>query len=147
MKKMILFVVIISLITTSCNNTQQAEITAITRVLEKESATWREGDSAAHAACWQERPYNKILISTPDGNSFEVPAAAIIHPHPTNMGKGGSSKNTNYQFAIHGENAWVSHNETSISSDGKVTKSKEIRMLEKVNGHWKLVGQSIHLLK
>ncbi|MFM2358045.1 MAG: hypothetical protein RLY16_37 [Bacteroidota bacterium] len=147
MKKLIPFLAFFCLFLSSCTPNQDAEVAAITHVLEKESATWRAGDSAAHAACWQERRYNKILISTADGNSFEVPAAAIIHPNPTKMGKGGSSKNSNYQYALRGETAWVTHDETSISADGIVSKSKELRILEKVNGHWKLVGQSIHMLK
>jgi hypothetical protein len=38
----------------------------------------------------------------------------------------------------------VSHDEVSTSKDGQKQYSHEIRMLEKVAGEWKLVGQSIH---
>ena len=47
-------------------------------------------------------------------------------------------------MSIQGDHAWVSHNEVSIAKDGTKTYSHEIRMLEKVGGAWKLVGQSIH---
>ena len=63
------------------------------------------------------------------------------------MGNGGSSVNSNYKMSIHGKNAWVSHNEASTAKDGKVTLSYEIRILEKIKGYWKLVGQSIHTYK
>ena len=55
--------------------------TAIVQVLEKESATWRSGDSAAHAACWQAEPYSNIIIMTA-GKTFAVPVDKIIHPAP-----------------------------------------------------------------
>ncbi|MEL0272696.1 MAG: hypothetical protein VW932_06315, partial [Flavobacteriaceae bacterium] len=32
-------------------------------LLEKESRTWRSGDVAEHASCWQERSYNKVWIN------------------------------------------------------------------------------------
>ena len=63
------------------------------------------------------------------------------------FGNGGTSKNSNYQFSIIGDNAWVSHDEVSYTKEGKETKSIEFRMLEKIDGLWKLVGQSIHVLK
>lgn len=119
------------------------EEAAIRQVLEQESATWRAGDVAGHAACWQLRPYSRILISTPAGQVIDVPPARMVEPSP-NMGQGGSSANANYKMAVSGSTAWVSHEEISTAKDGHKTYSHEIRMLEKVDGHWKLVGQSIH---
>lgn len=118
---------------------------AIKQVLEKESATWRSGDVKAHADCWQIQPYSKILISTAEGKMIDVPPTVMINPPAGNIGKGGSSFNTNYKMSIKNDNAWVSHNETSISKDGIKTYTAEIRMLEKIDGHWKIVGESIHV--
>jgi hypothetical protein len=129
-----------------CNRNEN-DAAAIKQLLEKESATWRSGDTAAHAACWKIRPYSRILVSTTDGNTYDVPPELMIHPAPGSMGKGGTSVNTNYKISIHGNDAWVSHNEESISSDGKKSYSYEIKILEKVDGDWKLVGQSIHMYK
>lgn len=123
------------------------DTSAIKKLLEKESATWRSGDSVAHAACWQIQPYSRILVSTTDGNCYDVPPDKMIHPTPGSMGKGGTSINSNYKMSIHGDYAWVSHNEESIAKDGRKSNSIEIRMLEKIDGQWKLVGQSIHLCK
>lgn len=139
-------VIIGFLLFTSCGR-EHDDAAAIIKVLEKESVTWRSGDSVAHAACWQIRPYSSILVSTADGKVYDVPPEMMIHPSSGNMGKGGISVNSNYKISIHGIGAWVSHDETSTASDGTKSYSKEIRMLEKVNGSWKLVGQSIHLYR
>jgi hypothetical protein len=119
------------------------DTTGIKQLLEKESATWRSGDIEAHASCWHIQPYSKILVSTPDGKCYDVP----MHPSATSIGKGGSAINSNYTFSVHGNDAWVSHDEESTAKDGTVTYSHEIRILEKINNEWKLVAQSIHLYK
>jgi hypothetical protein len=123
------------------------EESAIKILLEKESATWRNGDAKAHADCWHIQSYSRILVSTADGKSFDVPPQNIITPPNNKMGDGGSSTNSNYTFSIHGNYAWVSHDEESISKTGEKSFSYEIRMLEKISGEWKLVGQSIHIHK
>lgn len=122
------------------------EAAAIRRVLERESATWRAGDVPGHAACWHLQPYSRILISTPEGQVLDVPPARIVAPSPA-MGQGGHAVNTHYKMSIHGGTAWVSHDETSTAKDGHQTFSHEIRLLEKIDNQWKLVGQSIHLYK
>jgi len=132
------------LIFLSCNP-QADESQAIKSLLEKESATWRSGDSKAHAACWHIQPYSKILISTAEGKMLDIPAEDIVKPIAN--ASGGTSKNTNYKMSIHDDNAWVSHDEVSIAKNGKKNYSQEIRLLEKINGNWKLVGQSIHAYK
>jgi hypothetical protein len=121
------------------------ESAAIIHVLEQEAATWRAQDFKAHSACWHIQPYSKILVSTPDG-MFDVPAATIQDP-TSKMGDGGFAEQTNYKMDVHEGKAWVSHDEVSTSKEGVKTYSKEIRMLEKVEGQWKLVGQSIHIYK
>jgi len=122
------------------------EEAAIRQLLERESATWRAGDAAGHAACWQVRPYGRILISTTDGRLLDVPPAAMLALSPS-MGQGGHAVNSNYHMHIAGADAWVSHDELSTAKDGQKTYSREIRLLEKINNQWKLVGQSIHLYK
>jgi len=119
---------------------------AIKQVLEKESATWRAGDVPGHAACWHIRPYSRILVSTTDGQVLDIPPARMVAPSPI-MGQGGHAVNTNYHMHIAGTTAWVSHEEESTAKDGHKTFSHEIRLLEKVDNQWKLVGQSIHLYK
>ncbi len=116
---------------------------AIQQLLEKESATWRAGDFQGHSDCWHIQPYSRILVSTTGGETFDVSPALMKDPH-AKMGDGGSSVNSNYKMSIHGDYAWVSHDEVSTAQDGQKTYSHEIRILEKVGGQWKLVGQSVH---
>lgn len=128
--------------TFSCNK-KMDEAAAIRQLLEKESATWRAGDFKSHSECWHIQPYSKILVSTSQGQVYDVPPTLMQDPN-TKMGNGGSSENSNYQMSIHGDHAWVSHDEVSFDKNGVKTMSHEIRILEKVHGQWKLVAQSIH---
>lgn len=123
------------------------ESAIIKKLLEKESATWRAADSKGHTECWHIQPYSRILVSTADGVTLDIPPTAMINTNPNAMGNGGSSVNTNYKMSINGNSAWVSHDEISTAKDGKKSYSYEIRMLEKFEGQWKLVGQSIHIYK
>jgi hypothetical protein len=126
-------------------NKEESEL--IKKLLEKESATWRAQDSKGHSDCWYIQPYSRILVSTPKGETFDVPPAAMMNTKPEAMGNGGFSVNTNYKMNINGKTAWVSHDEESTAKDGKKTFSYEIRLLEKIKNKWKLVGQSIHIYK
>lgn len=123
---------------------QTADSLAIKTVLEKESSTWRSGDAVAHASCWHIQPYSRILISTPQGATYDVPPQNMVNI-ALPMGHGGSSKNSNYKMSINSKTAWVSHNEVSLSTTGEKTYTYEIRMLEKIKNEWKIVGQSIHV--
>jgi hypothetical protein len=146
MKKILLGFLFTGLfITAYCQDTNDEK--AIKQLLEKESATWRSGDLKGHADCWHIQPYTKIVFSTDDGKMYDLPPDWMINP-PANMaGKGGTSVNSNFKMSIHGDNAWLSHNEESTAADGKKTYTIEIRMLEKINGDWKIVGESIHMYK
>lgn len=123
------------------------ETESIKKLLEKESATWRAQDSKGHTECWHIQPYSRILVSTLEGKTYDVPPAAMIDTKPEAMGNGGFAVQTNYKMSINGDTAWVSHDEESTSKEGKKTLSYEIRMLEKIKNQWKLVGQSIHIYK
>ena len=120
---------------------------AIVQLLEKEAASWRSGDIKAHSDCWQVRPYNLMWVTPNDGNTMDIPPSMIINPSADISGKGGFAVLSNYKMSIYTDNAWVSHNEVSISKDGKETHSREIRLLEKIEDQWKLVGQSTNSYK
>ena len=125
---------------------QSNDSTSILKLLEKESSTWRTGDSAAHAACWKIEPYSTVIIMTAEGKTFSIPAGKLVNATRENMGKGGSSKNSNYRMSIHGTTALITHDETSTSVAGAVNHTFEVRMLEKINGEWKLTGQIIQVI-
>jgi hypothetical protein len=120
---------------------------AIKAVIEKETATWQSGDTKAHADCWQVQPYGRIFVTRPDGTTIDRLPNFMINPPVGLMGGGGSSVNTNYRISINGNTAWSSHDQETTAKDGKKASSLEMRMLEKINGAWKIVGESIHHLK
>jgi hypothetical protein len=120
---------------------------AIKKLLEKESATWRAKDVEGHKDCWYIQPYSRILVSLPDGKTIDVPPISKQIMKPENMGNGGFAVHSNYKMNINKNNAWVSHDELSTDAEGKRTWSYEIRLLEKIKGQWKLVGQSLHIYK
>lgn len=125
----------------------QSETDAIIQVLNKEAQTWRMGDIAGHAACWLEKPYNRILGSSADGQVFDAPVSMMLNPPASLIGSGGFAVLSNFKMSIQGDYAWVSHDEISISKEGEETLSYEMRMLEKDGNDWKLVGQSGHYFK
>lgn len=139
------FWLLLSVFSVSTLQAQTANDTLeILELLEKESRTWRSGDIAEHASCWQERSYNKVWINRGGGELLDIPAEVIIHPSEEMTGQGGQAFLSNFQFNIYGNQAWVNHDEVSVGVDGKETYTHEMRLLEKVNGDWKLVGQSLY---
>jgi hypothetical protein len=80
-----------------------------------------------------------------DGTTIDVPPAAMIDTTTHKMGNGGAAVMSNFKVSINKNSAWVSHDEMSTDKDGNKTYSYEIRLLEKINSSWKLVGQSLHI--
>ena len=117
------------LVLTVSMNYGQTDKESIVSLLEKESLTWRSGDIEGHANCWSIKPYSRIFVSTPDGNSIDVPPEMMINPPANMIGNGGTSKNTNYKMNISGDNAWVSHDEESTSTEGVTTYTYEIHFV------------------
>jgi hypothetical protein len=146
MKKYILTALLAGMLASSFAQAKKDSV-AIINLLEKEAATWRSGDIKAHADCWYIRPYSRILISTIDNGVIDAPISFIVNPSADMVGKGGKAIISNVKMGITGKAAWVSHNEESISSDGKSTFTYEVRLLEKINRKWRLVGQSVHAYK
>lgn len=120
---------------------------AIVNLLEKEASTWRIGDKKGHAECWAIRPYSRILISTTDARVIDLDPKVMLNPPDQLIGNGGKAILSNIKLGVTGNSAWVSHDEESISKEGSSTFSYEVRLLEKINGAWKLVGQSVHQYK
>jgi Tol biopolymer transport system component len=115
---------------------------SIIQLLEKEGATWRKGDVKAFADCWAARPNGRIFNSSADGVSRAIPTSFMENPPANIMGGGGFSIHSKHDMSIGGNTAWVAHDEVSINKEGKETLSREIQLLEKIGGQWKLVGRS-----
>ena len=146
MKQFCLTFIIGSIFLFSCNK-KTDEPSAIKSVIERETATWRLGDIKGHADCWHIQPYTRILVSTADGLTLDISPNIIINPTPDIMGDKSVSANKNYKISINGNSAWSSHDQETTSTDGTKSYSYEMRMLEKINGQWKIVGESVHHYK
>lgn len=144
MKSLLLFIITAGFVVHGFS--QSNDSTAIVKLLENDSATWRSGDSTAHANCWQIEPYGTVIIIPADGKAFAIPVEKMAHASPASMGKGGSSSNENYTMSIHGNTALVTHKETSIAADGSITYTFEAKTLEKLNGQWKLTSLIVQVL-
>jgi hypothetical protein len=130
-----------------CSYSQRAaDSTAIKKLLEKGSATYRSGDAKGYADCWKVQPYGTIIISTDDGKAFSFTAEEMAKPSEY-MGKGGFATMNNFKMGIYSNSAWVSFDEISTAKDGTKSYSYEMWMLEKINEEWKLVGASMHFYK
>lgn len=123
------------------------ETIAIKAVIERETTTWRAGDIKGHAECWHIQPYTRILISTDDGTAMDISPDIIINPTPDIMGDKSVSVNSNYKIAVNGNNAWTTHDQLTTNLIGGKMHSYEMRILEKINGQWKIVGESVHHYK
>ena len=143
MKQYFLIFLLASIILFSCNK-KIDETSAIKNVIEKETTTWRLGDIKGHAECWHIQSYTRILVSTEDGLTLDIAPNIIINPTPDIMGDKSVSVNTNYKISVNGSSAWSSHDQETTSTEGTKSYSYEMRMLEKINGQWKIVGESVH---
>ena len=142
--KTVLFTFIGLLVSLCCYSQSIPDTVAIKQLLAKESTTFRSGDIKGHADCWKIQPYSRVVVSTADGKMIDVPPAIMANPPANMMGKGGTFSISNFKVSVIGNSAWVSHDEESISKDGKKTYTVEFKMLEKINGDWKIVGMSLH---
>lgn len=123
---------------------EQSDSLQIIKLLQKEGIAWRIGDLEGFTSSWQERPYGRIMTTSKDGNVMNIPSSFMQNPPKEIFGNGGMVVHSNHQMGIYTTSAWVSHNEVAIDKFGKENHSYEMRMLEKIDDHWKLVGQSAH---
>ncbi|KPM50094.1 TolB family protein [Jiulongibacter sediminis] len=117
---------------------------AIIHLLEKEGTAWRKGDVQAFKDCWAARPKGRIINTSADGTTSIIPSSFMQNPPANIMGNGGFSVHSNHDMSFSGNTAWVSHDEVSISKEGKETLSREVQLIEKIGGEWKIVGRSAH---
>lgn len=145
MKNLLLTILLISFATAL--TAQSADELAIQKVCEAETRAWLEKDANTFNNCWQIRPYSRILVTTEDGQSISIGADQLKAATAENMAGGsGTFANSNYQIHVDGNSAWATYDEVKTDAAG-AHPSYEMRLLEKVNGAWKIVGMSVHHYK
>lgn len=120
---------------------------AIKAVVEAETRAWLNADAKTFMDCWQLQPYSRILVSTEKGEHFDVPTDGLKTLTAADMGSGGTFANSNYRISINSDMAWLTYDEVKTDKNGIPSPSHELRILEKVDGKWKIVGMSVHHYK
>lgn len=126
---------------------QSADETAIQQVIENETRTWLVADIQGHAACWKVQPYSFVIVGLGDGTCISLNTDQIRTPDPKVMGGGGTFENSRYNIHVNGNTAWANYEEVKTSPKGEKTYSKEVRLLEKIDGFWKIVAMTVHHCK
>jgi hypothetical protein len=138
--------IIFSLAATFVANAQSADETAIKKVCEAETRAWLDKDLTTFNNCWLVQPYSRAVVTTEEGQIINISGAQMQGLQAEAMGGEGTFTNSNYQIHVDGNMAWAYYDEVKTDSKGKHS-SYEFRMLEKVNGVWKIVAMSVHHYK
>lgn len=126
---------------------QNANEEAIKKVCIAQHDAWTKRDIPALLAINAPVPYSSRYWATVDGWIGAVNGSDPIKkaytdaisksPQPMNV----TAVQSNWQLKPLGENYyWATYDQVSTGADGKVYTGKEARLLEKINGQWKMVS-------
>lgn len=122
---------------------------AIKQTCENETKYFHEADVKNWEAQWSNKAhaeyqsqYLNELIKTPFAKN-EVLSGMMNSVYKTIKSDGLVSKMTDFEARINGNMAWATYTQEDFKGETSATKSRQLRILEKVNGSWKIVGLSI----
>lgn len=123
----------------------QAEDAAIKRVLLNETEGFFTRDKARWASAWAHEPYINFAANLYGGDFRLIKGWTDLEKQFASQFKSSkvtdkvTVQNGNYTIHPNGNMAFVTYDQTLIDSHGKTT-SKETRVLEKLNGQWKIIN-------
>lgn len=123
----------------------QSDHDAIKQVLRSETEGFFKRDKKEWANAWAHTPYIHFAANLYGGDFMLVEGWNKLEKHFASQFK--SSKvsdkvvvqNANYTIHQNGNMAFVAYDQTLLDSHGKTT-SKESRVVEKINGQWKIIN-------
>ena len=122
---------------------------AIKQTCENETKYYHEGDGNNWSSQWSETAYSEYQAQTLN-ERIKVPFAkgAMLVGLKNVVVKtikpdGLISKMTDFESRINGNLAWATYTQEDFNGETSVAKARQLRILEKVNGSWKIVGLSI----
>jgi ketosteroid isomerase-like protein len=129
---------------------QLGDDAAIRQVIDAETKAYHEANLAVWTSNWATTPYierqdEKLrkLANTPylKGQALQKGYEEFAKTHkPTGL----SSTVSDYESHIKGNLAWVTFTQEDKKADGSVSlKQRSLRILEKINGQWKIVMISL----
>lgn len=139
------FLVIAITLCSLANSMAQADHEAIKRVLRSETEGFFKRDKAVWSNAWAHAPYIHFAANLYGGDFMLVEGWDKLEKQFASQFK--SSKvmdnvmvqNANYSIHQNGNMAFVTYDQTLLDSHGKTT-SKESRVVEKINGQWKIIN-------
>lgn len=123
----------------------QADQEAIKKVLRSETEGFFKRDKAEWANAWAHTPYIHFAANLYGGDFQLIKGWANLEKHFASQFKSSkvadkvSVKNDNYTIHQNGNMAFVAYDQTLVDSHGRTT-SKESRVVEKINGQWKIIN-------
>ena len=123
----------------------QSEQDAIKRVLRSETEGFFKRDKAEWSSAWAHTPYIHFAANLYGGDFTLVKGWPSLEKHFASQFKSSkvtdkvTVQNANYTIRQNGNMAFVAYDQTLVDSHGKTT-SKESRVLEKINGQWKIIN-------
>lgn len=122
----------------------QDDNAAIKSVLYNETVGFFKRDKAKWEDCWVHAPYISFAANLYGGNFTLIKGWENMEKQFRSQFKSGrpadnvTVKNANYTIHQNGNMAFVWYDQTLLDSHGK-TDSKESRVVEKINGKWKII--------
>ncbi len=123
----------------------QADHDAIKRVLRSETEGFFKRDKAVWANAWAHAPYVHFAANLYGGDFMLIEGWDKLEKQFASQFKSTKGmnnvtvQNSNYTIHQNGNMAFVAYDQTLLDSHGKTT-SKESRVVEKINGQWKIIN-------
>ena len=123
----------------------QAEYEAIKRVLRSETEGFFKRDKAVWSNAWAHAPYIYFAANLYGGDFMLIEGWDKLEKQFASQFKSSkisdnvTVQNAGYTIHQNGNMAFVAYDQTLIDSHGKTT-SKESRVVEKINGQWKIIN-------
>jgi Domain of unknown function (DUF4440) len=122
---------------------------AVRKAIEDETAAYHRGDVEAWQAGFANKPYTermhqslKVLAKTPylKGENLRQGHAAFAKAHKATT---QSAVLSDFEAHISGNTAWATYTQETRNASGTVVgKERGLRILEKIEGEWKIVLMS-----
>jgi len=123
----------------------QADHEAIKRVLRNETEGFFKRDKAEWSNAWAHTPYIHFAANLYGGDFMLIEGWDKLEKQFASQFKSAKLSNNvkvqndNYTVHQNGNMAFVAYDQTLVDSHGKTT-SKELRVVEKINGQWKIIS-------
>ncbi|MBD2752238.1 Cif family virulence factor [Spirosoma validum] len=140
-----LLLVILLLLSAVSRSLAQADNDAIKRVLRSETEGFFKRDKAEWANAWAHTPYVNFAANLYGGDFRLIQGWSDLEKQFASQFKSSkvsdkvTVQNANYTIHQNGNMAFVTYDQTLVDSHGKTT-SKETRVVEKLNGQWKIIN-------